>query len=99
MLKQQDLKNKFLYYHKQKKFQLSVVDWTPCLDWIFILIVFFILISFGAWFSYITYIKIVSEINEEENIFIPRKKDVDFEKVELIKQEYKNRAEVLNSLE
>lgn len=91
------LKEKYLIHKKQKKYHLSVLDWTPYFDWYFNVHLFFIILILIGFIGYGTYIEVNRVMNDVVE-FSPRRNIIPIEEINNLKERYQDRERVLNSL-
>lgn len=92
------LKERFYFYHKQKKFQLSVVDWNPHVDWYFLLLFLLIVIIYANVFAYNIYHNILFRLEQEPQGVNVKKEIVNYQVASDLVETYESKEEVLNNL-
>jgi hypothetical protein len=94
----ENIKEKFLFYHKQKKFQLSVLDWVPQFDWYFLLTLLCIFLIISASVTFELYKNINNKVDQGPENIIVEKDYVDFNEIQTLVDQYETKRNRLNTL-
>jgi len=93
-----NIKEKFFFYHKQKKFQLSVVDCVPYFDWYSLLAFLLVSIVSAGLLSWFTYSDISEKIDQAPADIVIEKEYVNFDEINSLVNKFEIRENRLNTL-
>jgi hypothetical protein len=97
MQKYSNLREKYLVHNTQKKFQLSVLDWTPNTDWVILIVLFAIGVLVAGFFAYQTYLSVIDIMNSD-NGQVVKAREFNIEEFQEFKAQRDSDAQILNSL-